>query len=158
MDSVGYIGINAKMNELSAAYGLSLLPYMDNTISKIDHINSVYRKLLKKVKGVSFFELHKEIKGNRQYLVIFIDEKLFGITRDHLWVFLWNKGIETRRYFYPGVHMCEPYRSHDKILNTALPVTQKVAEKILCLPCYYDLKDEEIGKICDLIKEAGPKM
>lgn len=155
IDSVGYIGINAKMNEVSAAYGLSLLPYMNDTIAKIGRIHSVYRRLLKKVRGISFFELSKEIKGNNQYLVIFIDEKSFGLTRDQLWAFLWDKGVETRRYFYPGVHMCEPYRFCRRILNTTLPATQKITEKILCLPSYYDLKDEDIHRVSSLMHEAS---
>lgn len=147
IDTVDYLGINAKMSEISAAYGLSLLPDIPETIGRLKYIQSRYRHLLAGIKGLSFVELDDNVNGNGQYAAIFIDKDKFGISRDQLWAFLWANGIQTRRYFYPGVHMCEPYRSYMPWYRDMLPFTQKISEEILCLPCYHDLADEDIEDV-----------
>ncbi len=153
IDWVDYLGINAKMNEVSAAYGLNLLPHMPETINRLKHIHKLYRDLLKGINGISFFELGNEISGNGQYLVIFIDAEAFGISRDQLWAYLWKNGVQSRRYFYPGVHMCEPYFSDLPWFRNTLTVTRQISGKVLCLPCYYDLSDEEIEGVCELVRQ-----
>jgi len=154
IDWVDYLGINGKMNEISAAYGLNLLPYIPETIKRLKHIQDLYRSSLKEIKGISFLKLGNDVVGNGQYMVVFIDQKIFGISRDQLWAYLWKNGVQTRRYFYPGVHMCEPYFSHMPWFRDALPVTKQIAERVLCLPCYYDLSDGDIERACQLLNQA----
>ena len=153
LDTVRYIGTNAKMNEVSAAYGLSLLPAMRETIVRLRRIHDLYRAQLGPVPGVRLFDLTPEVSGNGQYLPLFIEEN-FGVGRDQLWAHLWNEGIQTRRYFYPGAHLCEPYRSEMPWFKDLLPVTRRVTQTILCLPCYYDLADRDIARICHAIARA----
>jgi dTDP-4-amino-4,6-dideoxygalactose transaminase len=93
------------------------------------------------------------VEGNGQYLPVFIESD-FGLGRDQLWAWLWDQGIQTRRYFYPGAHLCEPYRSDMPWFKDMLPVTRKATEAVLCLPCYYDLTDRQIARICGAIAGA----
>ncbi|HAM34317.1 MAG TPA: dTDP-4-dehydro-6-deoxyglucose aminotransferase [Elusimicrobia bacterium] len=154
LDNVQYIGTNAKMNEVSAAYGLSLLPAMPRTIARLRRIHELYRAGLGAVAGIRLFELSREVRGNGQYLPVFV-QRDFGISRDQLWARLWSRGVQTRRYFYPGAHLCEPYRSDMPWFKDLLPVARQVTETILCLPCYYDLSDQEVARVCQAVAEAG---
>jgi dTDP-4-amino-4,6-dideoxygalactose transaminase len=154
IDVVDYLGINAKLNEVSAAYGLSLLPFLPETIERLNQIQAKYRLLLRDIPGLSFFELSPEVKGNGQYTVSLIDEKKFGLSRDQLWAHLWSNGIQTRRYFYPGLHRCEPYRLEYSGHEDPFPETDRISDIVLCLPCYYDLADEDIEGICERIRQS----
>ncbi|MCG6553343.1 MAG: DegT/DnrJ/EryC1/StrS family aminotransferase [Candidatus Magnetominusculus sp. LBB02] len=154
IDTVNYIGINAKMNELSAAYGVALLPYMNETIERLRYLQRQYRMRLNGVNGLRFFEKDSSIEANDQYLAVFIDKSQYGISRDKLWAYLWSNGIESRRYFHPGLHMCQPYRTTMPGLKDRLPNTGKITSEVLCLPCYFDLRDDQMELICELIRNA----
>jgi dTDP-4-amino-4,6-dideoxygalactose transaminase len=154
IDIVDYLGINAKMNEISAAFGVSLLPSVPETIARLQHFQSAYRSHLKDVPGLALFEQTPEVRGNGQYLAVFIEPEAFGLSRDQLWAYLWDNGIQTRRYFYPGLYRCEPYRSENAWDDASFPVTSRVTETVLCLPCYFDLSDENVKTVCQCIREA----
>ncbi len=154
VDWVDYLGINAKMPEMSAAYGLALLPYMPETIQRFQRIQNAYRAGLNDVPGISFFELEEGVRGNRQYVVMFVDAGLLGLTRNQLWAWLWKQGVESRRYFYPGVHMCEPYRSGKPWFKTLLPVANRVTASVLCLPSFFDLGDGDLERIIGEVRYA----
>ncbi len=155
IDKVDHLGINAKMNEMSAAFGLSLLPYMPETIEKLKYLQSQYHEHLSGLDGMTFFELSDKVNGNGQYFPVFIDTERFGLNRDQLWAYLWDNGIETRRYFYPGAHMCEPYYSCKPWFRDSLPATQRISGTILSLPCYFDLSDGELKRVCAAISYAA---
>lgn len=154
LDTVEHIGTNAKMNEVSAAYGLSMLPVIPATIERLERLHKLYRRRLSAIRGLKLFEPSAEVRGNNQYLPIFVQDD-FGLSRDELWVHLWDRGIQTRRYFYPGTHLCEPYRSEMPWFRDLLPETRQAAGTILCLPCYYDLTDRQASRVCEVIEESG---
>ena len=89
----------------------------------------------------------------KSFVPIFVED-VFGLSRDELWVHLWDRGVQTRRYFYPGAHLCEPYCSEMPWFKDLLPVTRLARETILCLPCYYDLSDLQAARVCGAIAEA----
>jgi len=157
MDQVDHLGTNGKMNEMSAAFGISLLPYVDRAVSSYKEINSNYRRLLGDIEGLSFFDVTDDVSSNGQYIPIFIDEEKFGMSRDQLWTSMWEKGIQTRRYFYPALNMCEPYCSDIDELADSCPVTKKISESVLCLPCYYDLVNKDIIRLSEVIHETSSR-
>lgn len=155
MDNVQTLGINAKMNEISAAYGLSLLPYIPETIRKLSQIHSHYAKHLMSIPGIRIFSTGPDVQSNFQYFVILIDSKIFGVDRDTLWRVLWNRNIQTRRYFYPGIHRCKPYCNESPYKDLYLPNVDYVSDNVLCLPCYYDLSYEDVDIVCRSILEVS---
>ncbi len=151
-ERVDYIGGNAKMNEFQAAMGLCNLPYMDDLIEERRKITMRYRERLSDLPGIRFFEPDRqsEIQYNFAYMPILVDQEKFGISRDGIYEKLKQKGIFTRRYFWPIVPDFGCYReAHAK---DALPVTRKVGEQVLCLPIYNGLRLEQVDEIVKGIK------
>ena len=85
--------------------------------------------------------------ANNQYVVVEVESEEFGLERDELVVALQAENVLVRRYFYPGCHLLEPYRSR----NITLPITETVAEKVLCLPSGSEISAEDIIGIADLL-------
>jgi dTDP-4-amino-4,6-dideoxygalactose transaminase len=143
-------GINAKMNELQAAYGLLQLNHIDSNIKKRNFISQLYRKNLSGIKGLRFLETIPGIKHNDSYFPVFIDED-FPISRDELYSKLKLKGIFTRRYFYPLISNLPAYRTLSSAKPENLAIANEVANKVLCLPIYPDLEQDQVERICNII-------
>lgn len=145
-------GINAKMNELQAAYGLLSLKYVDEAIEKRKKIAEMYNSNLANIQGVNFLQFGDHIKHNYSYYPIFIDSSKYGKKRDELYEFLKGKNIFCRRYFYPLISDFETYKELESSRSQNLSVAHKVAESVLCLPIYPDLELQDVERICNLIK------
>ncbi len=155
-DNVIYAGTNGKMNELSAAMGLTSLENMDAFIAANHSNYECYREGLRDVPGVHLMEYDKTEKYNYQYLVLEIDEAVTRLTRDELVRILWAENIVARRYFYPGCHRMEPYRSSQSRIDwsSRLPETIALSERLITLPTGTAVGPEQVGKICDIIRTA----
>jgi dTDP-4-amino-4,6-dideoxygalactose transaminase len=151
-DNVVHIGTNGKMNETSAAMGLTGLESLSEFI-EINHQNyKSYQKELTGVPGLKLASYDEDSKCNYQYVVLEIDEYRSGITRDKLIEVLSAENIMARRYFYPGCHNMEPYRSYFPHNKKLLPETDKLCLKIMSLPTGTAVNLDDIRKICDVIK------
>lgn len=142
-------GINAKLNEVQAAYGLLSLKYIDEAIAKRKQIVEHYRASLKNTFGISFLPEQNNVEHNYAYFPIFVDEAKYGMSRDALYDKLKSNNILGRRYFYPLISTFEPYRELSSAQN--LPMAQKAAEQVICLPLYPDLGSEDVERIINLI-------
>ena len=138
-------GINAKMNEVQAAYGLLSLKYIDEAIAKRKRIVEQYRNALKNVSGISLLPEQNGVDYNYAYFPIFVDEAKYGMSRDALYEKLKSNNILGRRYFYPLISTFEPYKELPSAQN--LPIAQKSAEQVICLPLYPDLESEDVERI-----------
>jgi dTDP-4-amino-4,6-dideoxygalactose transaminase len=145
-------GINGKMDEVRAAFGLLQLKYVDEAISKRRQVAMIYRKELKDVTGISFMEDMKDVKHNYSYFPIFIDETAYGMTRDELYFKLREKNIFGRRYFYPLISEFATYRGLPSARKENLPNAHKLADSVICLPMYHELQTEDIDRVIELIK------
>ena len=125
MDNVIYIGINGKMSEMSAAMGLTSLDEIESFIALNRAIYHTYRKNLNNLRGIRFREIDEGEKNNYQYIAIEIDEQVANISRDLLMKILHSENIRVRRYFYPGCHRMEPYRSYYPNAGILLPITEQ---------------------------------
>jgi len=148
-------GINAKLNEVQAAYGLLQLKYIDGFIAKRKEITKLYVQLLKDVKGIRFLPCMEDITHAYSYFPILIDEAEYGISRDALYDKLKENNIFARRYFYPLISDFEPYRELDSANSKNLPVATKVALEVLCLPIYVELNLDDVKIICSIIKNIA---
>jgi len=148
-------GINAKLNEVQAAYGLLQLKYVDGFIEKRKEITFLYRDLLKDIFGISFLDDVEGISHCYSYFPILIDEAKYRISRDDLYEKLKQNNIFGRRYFYPLISEFEPYKSLSSAKTKNLPVATKIAQQVLCLPIYVklEMEKEDIIRIVRIIKE-----
>ncbi|MFK7970447.1 MAG: DegT/DnrJ/EryC1/StrS family aminotransferase, partial [Bacteroidia bacterium] len=142
-------GINAKMNEVQAAYGLLQLKYVKEHIRKRKAITEKYRSRLAGCAGVHFLSDAPGITHNYSYFPIFIDKDTYGCSRDDLFNLLRKHDIISRRYFYPLISSFPMYRGLESAKY--LPFAEAAAEQVICLPLYPDLEDRVVDKICDII-------
>lgn len=135
------LGINAKMSELQAAMGLSVLPYMDTVLNERKNIVDVYDKTINFSK-ITTIRLRNNTKWNYSYYpILFKDEdKLLEVEAA-----LKASNVFPRRYFYPSLNML------DYVDNDPMPISEYFASRILCLPLYVGLKEEEVKKIVEII-------
>jgi dTDP-4-amino-4,6-dideoxygalactose transaminase len=151
-DNVIYIGTNGKMSEISAAMGLTCLESLDHFIAVNRRHYHQYRDELRGIPGVRLFPHDESEERNYQYIVLEIDADETGIGRDLLVEILHRENVLARRYFYPGCHRMEPYRSHFPHAGLLLPETEALAERVLILPTGPEIGASEISGICRLLR------
>ena len=144
-------GINAKMNEIQAAYGLLQLRSIESNINKRKKVAEEYRSRLRGVKGLRVLEDIEGVIHSYTYFPVLINKELFGRSREDVYAFLRKNKIFSRRYFYPLISQFPSYSGLSSSRPGNLPVAEHVAEEVLCLPIYSELQPETIGLICDLI-------
>lgn len=153
-DNVEYIGTNGKMNEISAAMGLTSLESIDEFI-KVNRRNyKLYQKELKDIEGIKLRTYNEREKNNYQYIIVVIDDSVSGISRDSLMKLLHCENILARRYFYPCCHNMEPYRSYFPHAKMLLPQTERLMKHVLCLPTGVAIGANEVKGVCELIRFA----
>ena len=151
-DNVVSIGINGKMNEISAAVGLGMMEGLEELIGLNRSLYHTYRRELEGLRGVRLLEYNEEEKCNYQSIVSEIDEQLTGIGRDRVVTILHAENIIARRYFYPGCHRMEPYHLDPFFQKHPLPHTERVSQRILCLPTGSTVDEEAVRRICGLLR------
>lgn len=144
-------GINGKLNEVQAAYGLLQLKYVDTYIERRKEIVQLYRSLLKDIDGITLPEDMTNVDPAYPYFPIVVDEQIYGISRDTLYEKLKAHNILSRRYFYPLISDLEPYRKLPSARQDNLPVATEVSRQVLCLPIYAELETSVIEDICSII-------
>lgn len=144
-------GINGKMNEIQAAFGLLQLRYVDNAIAARKKIDTYYRNALSDIKGVRLRKLAPGIKHNYPYFPIFIDSR-FPLRRDELYGKFRENDIYVRRYFFPLISDFPMYRGLPSAAKTNLPVARQVSDQVLCLPIYPAMQDSDADKIIAIIQ------
>lgn len=147
-------GINGKMNEIQAAFGLLQLQYIDASILERREIDQRYRALLRDVEGIRCLPLPPGATHNYSYFPILV-EREYPITRDELYSVMRQAGIFARRYFFPLITDFPMYRGLASAAPDLLPNARKISSSILCLPIYPTLPLDEVNRIGDLIKGAG---
>lgn len=149
-DKVESPGINAKMNEFSAAAAITGLDSFAQIVSINRRNQNIYANALKDVPGVTLRNTGEGRLHNYHYVVLEINE-LSKATRDYLLKVLHMENILARRYFFPGCHNWEPYRSQREP-TSSLPVTDEVARRIMVLPTGDQLNEDDIATICSIIQ------
>ncbi|NOZ34221.1 MAG: DegT/DnrJ/EryC1/StrS family aminotransferase [Chlorobi bacterium] len=144
-------GINAKMNEVSAIMGLLQLDLYEENRIKRQMLTKLYEENLKNISGIRFLKELKKLKKNYSYFPVFIDKNKFGKSRNEVYDLLKQNNIFARKYFYPLISQFSTYKELSSAKKANLPVATKIADQVLCLPLYAELKNEEIKRIIDLI-------
>ena len=151
-------GINGKIDEVRAAYGLLSLKYVDEAIAKRKNVAQQYREDLRNIPGISFLEDFENVRHNYSYFPIFVNNVIFGISRDELYEKLKVNNIFGRRYFYPLITDFSTYRGLSSATKENLSNANGIANSVICLPIHHELEPENITKIVDIIKNTFKKM
>lgn len=169
-------GINSKMDEMRAAYGLLNLRQVDAAIAARKHVAEQYVAALKDVKGVKLFPyeieqtrtlpLQGESEGafswNFAYFPILVDDSFpippsggRGVgalsARDELYEHMKSQGVLGRRYFYPLITDFEPYKDYPSAAPANLPIARRIADQVICLPMHHALTEEDVHRVLDCI-------
>jgi dTDP-4-amino-4,6-dideoxygalactose transaminase len=153
-DEVIYVGTNGKMSEVSAAMGLTSIESLEEFVATNRRNYDQYCEELQGLPGVEVLSFDKRERCNYQYVVLDIDAPRAGIGRDHLMQVLWAEQVIARRYFYPGCHQMEPYRTYYPHVWRRLRVTERVASRVLLLPTGTAVTPEQISRICGILRIA----
>lgn len=143
-------GINAKMNEFQAALGLLQLRYIQESIKKRKKKSDKYRKGLENLDGIKYLKVDPDVDHNYAYFPVFINADKFGKSRDEVYLLLKEMNIHCRRYFYPLISQFPVYRHLESADPKHLPIAEKIAKQVLCLPVYPDLPSDIQTKIIEV--------
>lgn len=156
-DEVLYLGTNGKMNEFSAAMGVTSLESMEDFVAACRRNYNRYRQHLALLPGVRLVCYDEREKNNYQYVALEIDEDQFGLSRDQIVKILHAENVLARRYFYPGCHRMEPYRTLYPGAGAGLPVTERICSRMLVLPTGTAVNVDVVDGICEVLRLSSQK-
>ena len=144
-------GINSKVDEVRAAYGLLNLKQVDAAIEARHQVAIRYREALRNIPGIRFYDDLPNVHHNYSYFPIFIDAEKYGMTRDELYFKMKEQGVLGRRYFYPLISNFSTYRALPSATPENLPVATRIANEVICLPMHHELSDGDLNRVLELI-------
>ena len=150
-ESVEEIGGNAKMSEFHAAMGLCNLRHIHETVAGRKKVAELYRSLLSSVNGLYICPENPSVESNYAYFPVVVDEKRFGVDRDTLQERLLEKGVMTRKYFFPATNTLKCYEGHFLLQKT--PIADTISRRVLALPLYSELSIEDASFVVDSVLE-----
>jgi dTDP-4-amino-4,6-dideoxygalactose transaminase len=156
-DNVIYLGVNGKMSEVCAAMGLTNLEAMEDIVGFNKRNYLTYCEELRSVLGVSVIRYTPEETNNYQYVVIEVDPDVCSRNRDEIVEALHAENVIARKYFWPGCHRMEPYRTNEPAAWKRLPETERVAAKVIVLPTGQTVDEDTVRRVCGIIHNTASK-
>jgi dTDP-4-amino-4,6-dideoxygalactose transaminase len=153
-DRVIYLGTNGKMTEICAAMGLESIHAMAEFVAINKRNYEMYCDGLRGLAGISVIDYTAAEHNNYQYVVIEVDPDAAALNRDDLVAVLHAENVLARKYFWPGCHRMEPYRSLQPNAGLLLPETERIAERVVVLPTGQTVTGETITIVCDIVRVA----
>ncbi len=151
-------GINSKMDEMRAAYGLLNLRYVDAAIAARKEVACRYVRALQGVPGITLFECEKQLllpeqdyEWNCSYFPILVDAEQYGMSRDDLYAKMRAQNVLGRRYFYPLISEFSTYRGLPSAAKENLPNAHRLASQVICLPMHHGLTEEDVQRVINCI-------
>lgn len=154
-DKAVYLGINGKMNEVCAAMGLTNLEAISDIIDVNRRNYLTYCEELRTVRGVSVISYDPAERNNYQYVIIEVDPDICARNRDEIVAALHAENVIARKYFWPGCHLMEPYRSLQPNAGLLLPETERVAARVIVLPTGQTVDKQTVRRVCEIICNAA---
>lgn len=147
---ISICGLNAKLNEVQAAFGLASLKLIDSAIEKRKNIAEYYEEKLRNVEGIRMLYPESNVDLNYSYFPIVINESVYGKSRDQLYEELKDNNIFARRYFYPLITDFEIYSEVTEVFNMA----KEVSNNVICLPIHNDLSLSDLDEVVKVINNV----
>ncbi|UXL11578.1 dTDP-4-amino-4,6-dideoxy-D-glucose aminotransferase VioA [Enterobacter cloacae] len=144
-------GINGKMSEINAAFGLVQLKHINSAIEQRKKIDRAYREVLSSIKGITVPAPPEYSNSNYSYFPVLIEHE-FRISRDELYLELKRNDILSRRYFYPLISNMPMYRGIESAAVENLPLSNAISDKVLCLPIFNELSEDDFSRIINVIR------
>lgn len=155
VDRVTYIGTNGKMTEASAAFGLTAFERLEDIRAVNRRNHRLYGEAIRDLPGVELVAYDDRELNNYQYVVFEVDEDEAGLSRDEFLAVLQAENVLARRYFYPGCHRMEPYRSYFPHAGLLLPQTERLTQRVFQLPTGTSVGEDEIRTIGGILRRAS---
>jgi dTDP-4-amino-4,6-dideoxygalactose transaminase len=152
-EDMDYIGLSARISEFHSIVGLENFGKMKQLIKRRNKLIAYYKECLEGVKGISFQKIPSYTESTGNYMVIFIDEKRARATRDEVYQYMKEKGIQTKKYFHPALHMQKAYTKYRKKYQGKLPVAEKGSKEGLALPLFNHMDKKIISIICNELRK-----
>ena len=152
VDRVESLGLNGKMNEASAAMGLTNLEALQTFIDANERNHRLYLSGLEGIPGLALVQYPQGERSNFQYVVIEVDESASALSRDELQAVLHAENVLARRYFFPGCHRMPPYR--DRVLRAPLTETDRLTGRTLVLPTGTAVTALDVVAVCGIVRRA----
>ncbi len=155
-------GINSKMDEIRAAYGLLNLQHVDSAIAARKRVAEQYVEALKDIEGITLYQpivdslspfASSPSRLNYSYFPVFVNEEQYGLTRDELYDKMRSNNVLGRRYFYPLISTFSPYNMYSSATKENLPNAHRMADTVICLPMHHALSEEDIKRVIDCIRK-----
>ena len=146
-------GINSKVDEVRAAYGILNLRQVDAAIEARHQVAIKYREALRFIEGITFMDDMPGVKHNYSYFPIFVDAEKYGMTRDELYKKMRSHNVLGRRYFYPLISTFSTYRGLPSAAPENLSKAHQIADSVICLPMHHELSGEDVDRVLGLIIE-----
>ncbi len=153
-DDVDFVGTNGKMTEVCAAMGLTSLESIDAIVTINYHNYKTYQRELEGLPGIVLFRYDESERCNYQYIIVEVDAEKAGIDRDTVVKVLQAENVLARRYFTPGCHKMEPYRSYFPNAGLLLTETEKLTTRVMSLPTGTAVDTSDVVQICAIIRLA----
>lgn len=153
-EKVSHVGINGKMTEVEAAMGLTSLESMEEFVKHNKENYHAYKEGLQNIPGIELIEYDEREHCNYQYIVIEIDERITSVTCSEMLEVLSAENVDARRYFNPGCHRMEPYRSYFPNAGMLLENTEKLLNRVLALPTGTAITVDDVNKITSVIAQV----
>jgi len=147
-------GINGKMNEVQAAFGLLQMRYLEQTQKKRSAVDAFYHTEISNIPGIRLLHLPKCTLSNYSYFPILVGEE-YPLNRDKLYTVMREHGIFARRYFYPLISEMPMYRGLPSAAIANLPVASRISRQVLCIPIHADLAGEEVEKVIEIVRSGN---
>lgn len=147
-------GINGKMSEINAAFGVLQLQHIDAAIENRRMADAIYRKTLQDIPGISFPSSWRDGKANFSYFPILVGED-YPLSRDGLYLKLKNKNIHARRYFYPLISELPMYKESASAGREGLRHAKNISNQVICLPLHAGLHADQVAYVAEVVKEGG---
>jgi dTDP-4-amino-4,6-dideoxygalactose transaminase len=151
-DETPYVGTNAKLTEMHAAMGLCNLKHIDEYIKLRREVVQRYRDRLVGISGIKLSAVQEEVESNAAYFPVVFEKEKTGVSCEYIANQLEKNNIYVRRYFYPLTSEFEVIKNMG--IQSDVPIAQYISERVITLPCYSDLKLEDVDRICDIILDT----
>lgn len=152
-EDIGFAGLSARMSEVHALIAIRNMEKLHECLAVRRRMIDIYKKLLDGIEGIGFQEILPEASSSCNYMVIFVNENKFMFSRDELYKALEAENIQTKKYFYPAVHLQKAYSAFAEKYRGKLPVTEQASREGLALPLYGHMNEKSVRIVCSAIRK-----